>query len=64
MAKKEQKSQAQKAASSAKAKAKNAEKKSVSSKNTGAEKNETKIPARLISSVIFLACFVLFAIIL
>ena len=64
MAKNEQKSQAQKAASSAKAKAKSADKKKSSSKNTTPEKNETKLPARLISSVVFLACFVLFAIIL
>ena len=64
MAKKEQKSQAQKAASSAKAKAKGADTKKNSSKNAAPEKNETKLPARLISSVVFLGCVVLFAIIL
>ena len=65
MAKKEQKSQAQKAASSAKTKAKS--QKSTSLKNVApatVEKNETRLPARLISSVIFFACAVLFAIIL
>ena len=67
MAKKDQKSQAQKAASAAKSKSKNTNKKEAAGKKTAAvqpEKQETKIPVRLISSLVFLACFILFAIIL
>ena len=67
MAKKDQKSQAQKAASAAKSKSKNESKKGNSSKKTAPvqpEKQESQVPVRLISSVVLLACFVLFAIIL
>ena len=67
MAKKDQKSQAQKAASAAKSKSKNTNKKEAVGKKTPAaqpERQETKIPVRLITSLTFLACFILFAIIL
>ena len=63
MAKKNQKSQAQKAASAAKSKSKkeSAAKKTVT---VQPEQNESKLPVRLISSVALLICFILFAIIL
>ena len=67
MAKKNQKSQAQKAASAAKSKAKTTGKKVDSAQKATLAKqevNETKLPARLISSVVFLGCFFLFAVIL
>ena len=63
MAKKNQKSQAQKAASSAKSKAKSTGKKTTSTKQEVKE-SQSQIPVRLITSIVFLACFLLFAIIL
>ena len=60
MASKNQKSQAQKAASSAK----NKSKKSVGKTNPKQEVKESAVPVRLISSVVFFVCFVVFAIIL
>ena len=64
MAKKNQKSHAQKAASAAKKNSKTNSKNNNKKQSAAQVQEETKLPVRLISSLVFLACCVVFVIIL